>query len=154
MLIASSVAALEGPRDTVEGPPPTVVFQGEGHIDISDIELTGGGTIGTDPVTLIGLRGDAEGTVETVRNPTHASFESIEQGTYDIDNDESPDIAVAEPRVTDIQLRLDNGVDVTDGRVQSGRLVTAIVDYNFDAADGVELEVRGPNGVVITPQSY
>jgi hypothetical protein len=150
LLLAGPAAGLEQARESVEGPPPAVVFVGE-EIDVSGVGLSGGGVMGNDSVVLTGLRGDAEGTVEPIDDPRDADFGQFATGTYDVDGDEQPEFAVTRPRITELTVRFDNGANVTNGQIPTGRTVTVDVEFNFDSADGVRIKLFDESGTDITP---
>ncbi|MFB6109061.1 MAG: hypothetical protein ABEJ82_09540 [Haloplanus sp.] len=151
LVVAASVpaAAVDAPRDRPQDTTPlVVVYEGE-TLDVSAVHLTGGGTVGTDPVDLVGVGGPADGTVEPVADPTDADFSNFERGTYDADGDGRAEFTVAEPQVTDLVLRSDRGVDVTGDAVDEIATVTVTARYNFDEADRLDLVVVDPSGVEI-----
>jgi len=58
---------------------------------------------------------------------------------------------VSTPKVTDVTLRLDNGADVTNRQSPADERITLTAEFNFDAADGVEIHVVGPDGLDVAP---
>jgi hypothetical protein len=149
---AGAAGAVPAPRDApAETTPPVRVFVDE-TLDVSGVELTGGGTVGTDAVTLVGVAGDADGTTETLDDPTDADFGGFATGSYDVaaDGDDRPEFSVADPRVTSVVVRNRNGANVTNGWEPSGRSLTVTAEYNFDAADRLDLTVEDPDGLDVT----
>jgi cell division septation protein DedD len=147
--VAGAVAAPRGqPADT---DPPVRVFVGE-TLDVSAVALTGGGTVGPGPVTLVGVAGDADGTVEDLGESTDADFAGVPTGAYDVqtDGDDRADFSVVEPRVTEVVVRNQNGANVTNGWEPTGERLTVTVEYNFDEADRLDLTVDSPDGLDVT----
>lgn len=133
------------PRTSVSGPPPVVVYQGE-TIGVTGVGKTTGGTIGPGEKAFVGLAGNADGNVES-GSASSLDFSDWATGSYDVDNDRKPELSVAEPKVTDVTLKLSNGADVTNRRAPADMPITLQTKFNFDKADGVELHITGPNGV-------
>ncbi len=153
LLLVGTVAAVSSPRtQPADTSPPVRVFVGE-TLDVSDVQLTGGGTVGSGSVTLVGVAGDADGTSESI-DPTNADFGGFETGGYDVaaDGDDRAEFVVAEPRVTSVVVRNQNGANVTDGWEPTGGDLTVTVEYNFAEADRLDLTVESPDGLDVTPQ--
>jgi hypothetical protein len=152
LVVSGGVGAVPGPRDQpADTSPPVRVFVGE-TLNVSSVELTGGGTVGSSEVTLVGVAGDAEGRTETIADPTDADFGGFATGTYDVasDGDDRPEFAVAEPRVTRVVVRNQNGANVTNGWEPTGESLTVTADYNFAEADRLDVTVRDPDGIDVT----
>ena len=152
LALAGVAGAVSVPREQPENTdPPVRVFVGE-TLDISAVELTGGGTIGSDPVTLVGVAGDADGTTESVSDPTDADLGGFLPGAYDArdDADDRPDLSVVEPRVTRVVVRNQNDANVTNGWEPTGERLTVTAEYNFDVADRLDLTVESPDGLDVT----
>jgi PGF-CTERM protein len=152
LLVSGGVVAVSGPRERpATTSPPVRVFVGE-TLDVSAVQLTGGGTVGTSGVTLLGVAGDAEGEIQTIDDPTAADFGDLSAGAYDVrrDGDERPEFSVAEPRVTEVVIRNANGANVTNAWDPTGRSLTVIASYNFDEADRLDLTVESPDGLDVT----
>ena len=153
LLVVSGVAVgVSIPRDSPENTdPPVRVFVGE-TLDVSDVELTGGGTVGSDAVTLVGVAGDADGSAERLDDPTDADFGGFATGGYDVraDGDDRIDFSVVEPRVTSVVIRNQNGANVTNGWEPTGASLTVTAEYNFAEADRLDLTVESPDGLDVT----
>ena len=151
-VISSGVGAVSEPREEpTNTSPPVRIFVGE-TLDVSNVQLTGGGTVGDSSVTLVGVAGDAEGAVETIEDPTDADFGNFATGTYDVqaDSDERAEFAVTEPRVTDVTITNENGANVTNAWDPTGDELTVTTEYNFDDADRLDLTVEDPDGLDVT----
>ncbi|MFC7045754.1 PGF-CTERM sorting domain-containing protein [Halobacteriaceae archaeon GCM10025711] len=148
---AGSAGAVAEPRDAPQDTtPPVVVFQGE-TLDVSNVSQTGSNdTIGDGSVTFVGLAGDAEGEVQSASSGADVDFGNFETGTYDTDGDNQAEISVQEPRVTDINLETQEGVDVSDGTAPIDANLTLEARYNFDVADALEITVEDPQGFDVT----
>lgn len=151
LVLSATAAAVATPRDQPDTTPPVRVFVGE-TIDVSAVGLTGGGSIGSDSVTLIGVGGDAEGRSETFSDPTDADFGGFEPGSYDAtaDDDERPEFVVNEPRVTSVVITNQNGANVTNAWEPTGESLTVTAEYSFDEADRLDLTVESPDGLDVT----
>ncbi|WP_142858746.1 hypothetical protein [Salinigranum halophilum] len=152
LVLVGTVGAVPAPRDApADTAPPVRVFVAE-TLDVSTVQLTGGGTIGSGSVTLVGVAGAADGTSETITDSTNADFDGFETGGYDVsaDGDGRADVVVAEPRVTSVVVRNQNGANVTDGWEPTGQSLTVTVEYNFDEADRVDVTVESPDGLDVT----
>ena len=152
--LAVPVAAVDEPRDAPEDTsPPVVVYLGEEDLDVSRVQLTGGGTVGTDAAQFVGVAGDADGVPLTVSDPTAADFDGVETGGYDseADADERAEITVTEPDVTDLVLRSERGVNVTGDTVDDLDAITVEAEYDFAAADRLDVTVENPQGLDLTP---
>jgi hypothetical protein len=154
LVVAVPVAAVEEPRDAPEDTaPPVVVFAGEEDLDVSEVELTGGGRIGTDEAQLVGVSGDADGVPLRLSDPTAADFDDVETGAYDstADADERPEVTVTRPDVTELVLRSERGVNVTGDTVDDLETLTVEAEYDFDEADRLDVTVENPDGLDLTP---
>jgi hypothetical protein len=152
LLLVGTATAVSTPRtQPADTSPPVRVFVGE-TLDVSAVELTGGGTVGSGAATLVGLAGDADGTTGSIDDPTDADFDGFETGSYDVaaDGDDRADFVVAEPRVTSVVVRNRNDANVTDGWDPSGDGLTLTVEYNFDEADRLDVTVESPDGLDVT----
>jgi hypothetical protein len=148
--------ALEEPRDQpADTDPPVVVYVGEEDLDISAVRLSGGGRFGTERVRLFGVGGEAAGVPLTIDDPTAADFDDVPVGGYDAvaDDDRIIDVSVNRPRVTDLELRSERRVDVTNGTVDDLERLTVTAEYNFDEADRLDVTVEEPGGVDITDEA-
>lgn len=152
LAVTGSSAAVPAPRDQpADTTPPVRVFVGE-TLNISAVELSGGGTIGTDSVTLVGVGGDADGELHELSDPTTADFADVPPGTYyvDGDTDNEIDIVVTEPHVTSLTITNQNGANVTNDWEPTGEDLTVTAEYNFEAADRLDVSVRDSSGLDIT----
>jgi hypothetical protein len=144
---ASVAVAVEEPRDSPsDTTPPVRVYTGE-TLDISNVQLTGGGTIGTDTVTLVRVgSGD-----RTDVDPENADLDGVESGSYYVesDSDEGAELAVVRPRITDFEVRNERGVDVEGDTLPANDFeeVTITAEYNFAEADRLEVTVDDPDGL-------
>lgn len=148
----AAVTALPSPRSQpATASPPVQVFAGE-RLDISAVELTGGGTIGTESVTLAGVKGDANGLLEPVSNPTRADFGGYATGTYRVasDDDDGIEFVVTEPRLGAVTIRNRNGANVTNAWNPTGTGLRVTAEYSFDNADRLDVTVRDTDGFSIT----
>ena len=151
-VVVGSVGAVPTPRDQpANTSPPVRVFVGE-TLDVSAVELTGGGTVGTGSVTLVGDAGDADGEVRTINDPTDAEFDDFTAGAYAVssDSDERAEFSVGEPRVTRVVIENQNGANVTNAWEPTGESLTVTARYNFAEADRLDLTVRSPDGLDVT----
>lgn len=145
-------AAVPAPRDQpTDTTPPVRIFVGE-TLNITAVELTGGGTIGTDGVTLVGQSGAADGEIYDITDPTTADFAAVSPGTYYVnsDTDNEIDVVVTEPRVPSVTITNQNGANVTNGWEPTGEDLTVTATYNFEVADRLAVTVRNSNGLDIT----
>jgi hypothetical protein len=152
LVVAGATGAVSSPRDRpVETEPPVRVFVDE-TLDVSAVELTGGGTVGTDPVAIVGVAGEADGVIEDIDDPTDADFGGFATGSYDVraDGDDRAEFSVVEPRVTSVVVTNQNGANVTNGWEPSGASLTVTAEYNFDEADRLDLTVEAPDGLEVT----
>ncbi|MCD2201066.1 hypothetical protein LPA44_14350 [Halobacterium sp. KA-4] len=152
LVVAGSAVAVPAPREQpADTSPPVRVFVGE-TLDISNVQLTGGGTIGTDSVTLVGASGAADGEIYEITDPTNADFGTVTPGAYrvDGDGDDEFEIVVTKPRVTSVTLTNQHGANVTNAWEPTGENLTVTAQYNFAAADRLDVTVRNPSGLNIT----
>lgn len=150
LLVAAAtlpVVAVDEPREEpARTTPPVQIYVGE-TLNISAVELTGGGTIGTDPTTF---RAVGSGPTFTVEDPTAADFDGIEPGSYYVANDSDvrAELSVRTAEVDSVELRNEDQATVTNGRSDPADLGTLSVRarYNFDAVDRLDVTVTGPDG--------
>jgi PGF-CTERM protein len=140
-------AAVEEPRERpADTEPPVRVYVSE-TLNVSAVELTGGGTVGTEQTTFVRSTGDDIITVD----PTDADFDDVRPGRYyaQRDSDEAAELVVVRPRVTEFEVRNDRGVTVGGRTVdrEEFRTVTVTAEYNFDEADRLDVEVLDPSGL-------
>jgi len=137
-----AVVAVDEPRDEpADTSPPVRVYVSE-TLDISDAELTGGGTIGTESTTFLPVGDQGAFSVD----PENADFDGVEPGSYyaERDSDDEADIVVVRPRITDFDVRNERGVDIAGDTVEASDFeeVTITVEYNFAEADRLEVDVE------------
>jgi len=145
--------AVDEPRDEpADTSPPVRVYVSE-TLDISNVQLTGGGTVGTDQTTFVSVGGDEVFTVD----PENADFDGIEPGSYDADSDddEAAELIVVQPRITDFDVRNERGVDIAGDTVEASDFeeVTITVEYNFAEADRLDVTLEDPDGVDLAGNS-
>lgn len=140
--------AADEPRDApANTSPPVRVYVSE-SLDISGVQLTGGGTVGTGPTTFVSTGGD-----ETLRvdDPTDADFDAVEPASYYVEreNDTSPELNVVRPRITEFEVTNGRGVKIGGKDVSEGAFeeVTVTAEYNFPEADRLEVSIEGPDGL-------
>jgi PGF-CTERM protein len=147
---ALPAVAVNEPRDAPAEPdPPVRIYVGE-TLDISEVRLSGGGTIGTDPTAFAAV---GSGPTFTVEDPTNASFDGIETGSYYVTNDSDvrAEISVVQPRISTLELRDTREVTVTNGSGDPEHLGTVSIRarYNFESVDRLDVTVTGPSGETI-----
>lgn len=141
-------AAVAEPREAPEDKSPPVRVYVSETLDVSAVQLSGTGeTIGTEQTTFVSVTGDE---VFTVR-PTSADFDDVVPGSYyvDRDSDLSAELSVVEPRVIELTLRNERGVNVTRDTVEPDDLeqLTVMARYNFGEADRLDVTVENPSGL-------
>jgi len=145
--------AVEDPRDAPSNTSPPVRVYVSESLDISNVELTDGGTIGTDQTTFVSVAGDEVFTVD----PENADFDDVEPGSYDADSDDDDEaeLIVVQPRVTDFDVRNERGVDIAGDTVEASDFeeVTITAEYNFAEADRLDVTVENPDGVDLAGNS-
>jgi PGF-CTERM protein len=139
--------AVDEPRDSPsDTSPPVRVYVSE-TLDISNVELTGGGTIGTDRTTFVSTGGGGAFTVA----PEDADFGGVDPGSYDAESDDDDDaeLVVVRPRITEFEVRNERGVDVAGDTLDANDFeeVTITAEYNFAEADRLDVTVESPDGV-------
>ncbi|WP_276281615.1 hypothetical protein [Halorussus caseinilyticus] len=130
-----------GPNDVVVSEGKPVVFQGE-----DDIDFVGANGQDIDPSNLIGVSGNAEGI--PLESPVP---EDQELGQYAIDGRAANiGVTVQRPRVTDLEVFNERGVDVEGSTVQEDETLLISAEWNFQNAEDLSLEVTDENGNEIT----
>jgi len=130
-----------GPNDVVVSDQKPVVFQGE-----DDIDFVGPDGQEVDPSNLIGVSGNAEGI--PLESPIP---EDQELGQYAIDGRAANiGVTVQRPRVTDLELFNERGVDVEGSTVQEDETLLVSAEWNFQRAEDLSLEVTDEDGNEIT----
>jgi len=119
------------------------VFQGEEEITfINDSESI------ISPTNLERTAGASEGETLSVPIPQDQPVGSYESGS-------SADLTVTvqTARITEFEIRDEQGEDVSGGVITADQKdATASVEYNFDAAEKVELTVESKDGIDLTNQ--
>lgn len=142
--VTGSVVAVEEPREEPATPEPPVRVYVSETLNVSGVQLTSGGTIGTDPTTFVSSTGDHVFTVD----PTEADFDDVEPGLYDVDGDpdDEAELVVVPPRITDLDVRNERGANVSERTVDQDDLdeITITAEYNFDEADRLDVEILSP----------
>jgi hypothetical protein len=145
--------AVDEPRDEPSNTSPPVRVYVSETLDVSNVELTGGGTVGTDQTTFVSVAGDEVFTVD----PENADFDDVEPGSYDADSDDDDEaeLIVVQPRITDFDVRNERGVDIAGDTVEASDFeeVTITVEYNFAEADRLDVTLEDPSGVDLAGNS-
>jgi len=147
--VALPVVAVSEPRDApADTQPPVRVYVSETP-DISSVQLSGDGTVGTEQTTFTAVGGSGSFTVD----PTNASFDGVPVGAYyaESDSDVRADLTVVRPQVYSIVLRDDNQQDVTGRSTDPANLdrLTIRARYSFAAADRLDVSVVDPAGAEV-----
>jgi len=147
--VALPAAAVTEPRDEPgDTRPPVKVYASE-TLDISSVQLSGEGTVGTDSTTFNAVGGGPSVTVD----PTSADFDGVRPGAYyaDSDMDIRADLWVVRPQVTQLDIRNSRQTRVTGQSVTPDRLQRLSVEaqYNFADADRLDVSVVGPTGETV-----
>ncbi|WP_137286860.1 hypothetical protein [Halorussus salinisoli] len=130
-----------GANDIVVSEQKPVVFQGE-----DDIDFVGQDGQPIDASNLIGVSGNAEGI--PLESPVP---EDQELGQYAIDGRAANiGVTVQRPRVTDLEVFNERGVDVEGSTVQEDETLLISGEWNFQQAEDLSLEVTDENGNEIT----
>jgi PGF-CTERM protein len=128
--------------------PPVRVYVSE-TLDISSVQLSGDGTVGTEETTFAAVGGGPSFTVD----PTNANFDGVPVGSYYAvnDSDVRADLTVARPQVYSIVLRDDNQQDVTGRSTNPANLdrLTIRARYSFADADRLDVSVVDPSGTEV-----
>jgi hypothetical protein len=119
------------------------VYQGEEDITFVD---QNGNTVSS----LTGVSGDAEGQVLSPPIPQDQTV-----GYYSADGtssyDSVYDVAVDQPRVTSFDVNNQSGKDIAGGSIEEANAnLTVVAEYNYGAAEPLELTVEGEGGIDIT----
>jgi hypothetical protein len=143
---AGVAVAVEEPRDEpADTTPPVRVYVSE-TLDISNVELTGGGTVGTDTTTFVSVAGDEVFSVA----PESADFDGVAPGSYDAesDDDDEAELTVVTPRITEFEVRNERGIDIEGDTVEASDFeeVTITAAYNFAEADRLDVTLESPDG--------
>jgi len=150
LLLVGSVGlavAVDEPRDEpADTSPPVTVYVSE-SLDVSSIQLTGGGTLGTGEKSFVATSGNGAFSVLA----EDATFDGVDPGSYDADadGDDRADLSVVRPRITDLEVRNERGVDVAGETVDADDFeeVRITADYNFAEADRLDVTVQSPDDV-------
>lgn len=130
-----------GPNDVVVSEEKPVVFQGE-----DDVDFVGDNGQNINPSNLIGVSGNAEGI--PLESPIP---EDQELGQYAIDGRAANiGVTVQTPRVTDLEVFNERGVDVEGSTIQEDETLLISGEWNFQRAEDLSLEVTDEDGNEIT----
>ncbi len=130
-----------GPNTVAVDESKPVVFQGE-----DDIQFVGPNNESLDPSQLVGVSGDAEGQPLELPIP-----EDQTPGQYAFNGQANqPGVTVQTPRVTDLNLINQRGVEVEGSSVQEDETLLVSSEWNFQQGEDLELIVRDENGNEIT----
>ncbi|WP_135851227.1 hypothetical protein [Halorussus salinus] len=130
-----------GPNDVVVSEQKPVVFQGE-----DDVDFVGENGQDINPSNLIGVSGNAEGI--PLESPIP---EDQELGQYAVDGRAANiGVTVQTPRVTDLEVFNERGVDVEGSTVQEDETLLISGEWNFQRAEDLSLEVSDEDGNEIT----
>jgi PGF-CTERM protein len=147
--VALPVVAVSEPRDApADTRPPVRVYVSE-TLDISSVQLSGDGTIGTEETTFTAVGGGRSFTVD----PTNANFDGVPVGSYyaESDRDVRADLTVVRPQVYSIVLRDERREDVTGRSTDPANLdrLTIRARYSFADADRLDVSVVDPTGAEV-----
>ncbi|WP_417750609.1 HVO_2072 family ArtA-dependent S-layer glycoprotein [Salinibaculum marinum] len=118
-----------------------VVFQGEDGLNFVNAQ---GNPINV--AQLVGVAGNAEGQPLESPIPTDQP-----PGQYAVNGQASqPGVTVQTPRVTDLDVRNERGINVEGSSVQEDELLLIEAEWNFEFAEDLELVVRDENGNDVT----
>ena len=130
-----------GPNIVVADQSKPVVFQGE-----ENIEIQGPDGESIDASQLIGVAGDAEGIPLELPIP-----QDQELGQYTINGQpQEAGVTVQTPRVTDLEIFNERGIDVEGASVQEDEVLLVRGEWNFQQAEDLSLEVRDEDGNEVT----
>jgi PGF-CTERM protein len=147
--VALPVVAVSEPRDApADTRPPVRVYVSE-TLDISSVQLSGDGTVGTEETTFTAVGGGESFTVD----PTNANFDGVPVGSYyaESNSDVRADLTVVRPQVYSIVLRDDNQQDVTGRATDPANLdrLTIRARYSFADADRLDVSIVDPTGAEV-----
>ncbi|WP_132058286.1 hypothetical protein [Halorussus amylolyticus] len=130
-----------GPNQVVVSEQKPVVYQGE-----DDLELVTDDGEPVDASNLIGVSGNAEGVPLETPIP-----QDQELGQYAIDGRaQNIGVTVQRPRVTDLEIFNERGIDVEGSSVQEDETLLIRSEWNFQNAEDLSLEITDENGNDIT----
>jgi major cell surface glycoprotein (TIGR04216 family) len=122
-------------------PAKPVVFQGE-----EDLNFVNAAGNAVDAAQLIGVAGNAEG--QPLESPIPRDQP---RGQYALNGQaDQSGVTVQTPRVTDLDVRNERGIDVSGSSVQEDEILLVEADWNFQTAEDLELIVRDENGNEVT----
>ncbi|MEA5386481.1 HVO_2072 family ArtA-dependent S-layer glycoprotein [Haloarculaceae archaeon H-GB11] len=130
-----------GPSNIVVDTSKPVVFQGE-----DDINLVNQQGNSVDASNLVGVSGDAEGV------PLETPIPQDQQlGQYAVNGQASQvGVTVQTPRVTDLEVINERGIDVEGASVQEDETLLVRAEWNYEEAEDLEIVVRDQNGNEVT----
>jgi len=148
-----SAAAERGNLDADSEPFNKTIQSGDRVFLGEEINTDAG--LGADEPLLTGVAGNAEGVSLDLSSPIPQTTENQPLGTYDVDGSGSattPNVTLLAPRITDSEILTSSGGDVTGSAISSGDADNLYVnaDYNYEAAEKVEVTVEDPSGTDIT----
>lgn len=118
-----------------------VVFQGE-----RNIEFLGPEGFPLDAGQLVGVAGNAEGV--PLESPIP---QDQERGQYTTTGEsDAPGVTIQTPRVTELDLLNERGIDVGGANVQEDETLLVRAEWNFEQSEDLELVVRDQNGNTVT----
>ena len=131
-------------------------YLGEEGVDLTNVA----GITASGAATLYGVAGEADGSTAQVGDVSDADLTSsnnFQQGGYSTDSgSETVELSVVEPRVTGMDIYRgtdDSGADVTDGSIlTSDDAITVEADFNFEAAEGLEITIEDEDGIEVQTQ--
>ncbi|MFC6954290.1 HVO_2072 family ArtA-dependent S-layer glycoprotein [Halorubellus litoreus] len=130
-----------GPNDVQIATEKPVVFQGE-----EDINFLGEDGTPIDSSQLTGVSGDAEGI--PLESPIP---QDQERGQYTLTGSgDAAGVVVQTPRVTELEVLNERGVDVEGSTVQEDETLLVRAEWNFEEAEDLELVIRDSNGDEVT----
>ena len=130
-----------GPKNVQIAADKPVVFQGE-----EDINFLGEDGSPIDVSQLTGVSGDAEGIPLEEPIPRDQ-----ERGQYTLTGSgDAAGVVVQTPRVTELEVLNERGVDVEGSTVQEDETLLVSAEWNFEEAEDLELVVRNADGDEIT----
>ncbi|NHN43040.1 major cell surface glycoprotein [Halorubellus sp. JP-L1] len=130
-----------GPDDVQISTEKPVVFQGE-----EDINFLGEDGTPIDAAQLTGVSGDAEGIPLEEPIP-----QDQERGQYTLTGSgDAAGVVVQTPRVTELEVMNERGVDVEGSTVQEDETLLVRAEWNFQQAEDLELVIRDSRGDEIT----
>ena len=130
-----------GPNTVVVDESKPVIFQGEDNLDFVN---EAGNPV--TPSNLVGVAGAAEGVPLELPVP-----QDQDRGQYTLDGTGAgAGVTVQTPRVTDLSVLNERGIDVEGSTVQEDEILLVSAEWNFEQAEDLSLEVRDEDGNEVT----